>query len=441
MAILQNSKPPLPGSNYKWVLLALLSVSGFLNLEDRVVIFSIIPLMRRDLHLSDLETGALMTAFLWVYAVFSPFAGYFGDRLSRRRVLIFSVCAWSVATMLAGLVTSTHQLFVTRFLLGFTESFYLPAALALMADWHTRATRGRAYAILSLAMGLGPILGGSFAGYVGEHFGWRHVLYVLGGIGVVHSLILYNWLRDAPVGGVEQQPEVRQIQKRPFGKVLKTLLSTPSLLCLGLMSGLNAVAGFMMNTWLPVYLYDRFHISLTQSAFLGNAVLMAPAMIGVAVGGILSDTLGRRNPKYRYLLFAVFMTLAIPWPLLFWWSGSFTVVLIAVALFMLCRSLGECNWHPVMYELVPPEMRGTATGVSNSFNCFMGGVGALAGGYYKSTLGLQAIFGLVAVLVAIGAAVLFWAYRVFLPRDLRRAQILFQENIPSSVSPVIGRAH
>ena len=87
------------------------------------------------------------------------------------------------------------------------------------------------------------------------------------------------------------------------------------------------------------------------------------------------------------------------------------------------------------------KMRGTATGVSNSFNCLMGGVGALAGGYYKSTLGLQAVFGLVAILVAIGAAGLFWAYRVFLPRDLSRAQILFQKNIPSSVSPIIGRAH
>src|SRR2546425_10510503 len=104
-----------------------------------------------------------------------------------------------------------------------------------MADWHTRATRGKAYAVLTLGANLGPILGGSFAGYIGEHFGWRHVLYVLGGIGVVHSLILYGWLRDAPVGAAEEQPEVRQIQRQPFGSVLRKLLSTPSLLYLGLM--------------------------------------------------------------------------------------------------------------------------------------------------------------------------------------------------------------
>lgn len=441
MKTLQNQQTSFFEREYKWVVVALLFVSGFLNLEDRVVIFSIIPLMRRDLHLTDVETGALMTAFLWVYAIFSPFSGFFGDRLSRRRILIFSVCAWSIVTILAGWVTTAHQLFVTRFLLGFTESFYLPASLALMADWHTRATRGKAYAVLTVGANLGPILGGAFAGFVGEHFGWRYVLFVLGGIGVIHSAILYGWLRDAPVGAVESEPRARPAQKPSFLAVLRTLACTPSLLCIGLVSGITAVASWMMNTWLPVYLYDRFHTSLTQSAFVGNAVLMVPAMIGVTLGGVLSDAVGQRQPKYRYLLFAGFLTVAIPWPLLFWWAQSFAVVLVAVASFMLCRSLGECNWYPVMYEIVPPEMRATAGGVSNSFNCLMGGLGALLAGYYKSTLGLQAVFGLVSILIAIGAATLFTAYHVFLPRDLERAQKRRQEAIASSVSTAVGIAH
>lgn len=424
MRILHSIKHLLLGLPYKWIVLALLCVSGFLNLEDRVVIFSIIPLMRRDLHLTDLETGALMAAFLWVYAAFSPFAGYFGDRLSRRRVLIGSVCAWSVVTILAGLITSTRQLFATRFLLGFTESFFLPAALAMLADWHTRRTRGKAVAILIIGCNLGPILGGTFAGFVGEHYGWRMVLWVLGGIGIVHSFVLIAWLREVPPGAAEENGEIQQTQKPQFATVFKTLLTTPSLLCLGLVSGLNAVAIHMLSTWFPVFLYDQFKLSLTHSAFLGNFVIMAPIMVGVFVGGILSDAVGKSNPRYRFLLFALFMAMAIPWPLLFWWAPNLTVILIAVALFGLFRSLGECNWHPAMYELVSPQMRSTATGIANSFNCLMGGMGALVGGYYRSTWGLQAVFGLVAILIAIAAVSLFVAYRVFLPQDLRRAEMI-----------------
>ena len=193
----------LARKNYKWIVVALLFVCGFLNLEDRVVIFSIVPLIRRDLHLTDVQTGALMTAFLWTYAAFSPFTSYFGDRMSRRWVVLWSVCAWSVVTLWAGAITSTGQLFTTRLMLGFTESFYLPAAMALLADWHGRRTRARAVSTLIIGMNLGPILGGAFAGYVGENYGWRVVLYVLGAIGVVHTFLLILFLREAPPGAAE----------------------------------------------------------------------------------------------------------------------------------------------------------------------------------------------------------------------------------------------
>src|SRR5262245_23629698 len=245
-----------------------------------------------------------MTAFLWTYAAFSPFTGYFGDRMSRRRVILWSVCAWSVVTAWAGAISSTGQLFATRFVLGFTESFYLPTALALIADWHDRDTRGRAVAVLILGANLGPILGGTFAGYVGDHYGWRAVLYTLGAIGMAHSGVLAFLLREAPT-----EPALRPTDAKVHAAseaapklglffVLRTLFSIPSFLCLGLVSGLNAVAVFMLNTWFPVFLYDNYKINLAQSAFLGNFVIMAPVIGGTVLGGIISDRLGARTPRY-----------------------------------------------------------------------------------------------------------------------------------------------
>lgn len=407
---------------YKWTVVALLFVSGFLNLEDRVVVFSVVPLIRSELHVTALQTGALMTWFLWVYAAFSPFSGYFGDRLSRRKVILVSVCAWSLVTIWAGAITSIGQLYATRILLGITESFYLPAALAMIGDWHPRATRGKAVAVLILGANIGPIIGGTFAGWVGENHGWRAVMYVLGGIGVIHTFVLLKFLKNATPAPVEIAQGAETLDRPKFGEVVKTLVRIPSLLCLGLVSGLNAVAIWGMNTWFPVYLFDHFHKRLTESAFLGNTVLMAPMILGTALGGFLSDKLGTKTPRYRFLLFLSFMALAAPWPLLFWWGTSLSVALMAVALFGLCRSLGECNWHPVMYELVAPRMRSTATGMANSFNCLMGGLGALAGGYYQKTLGLQALFGLVSGLVVISVTAMTITYFVFLPRDLKRAE-------------------
>src|SRR6476660_3176093 len=97
--------------NYKWVVVGLLFFGGFLNLEDRVVIFSVMPLIRAALlegetqQAQDVFIGALGTVFLWTYALCSPFAGYFGDRMSRKRVIITCLGLWSVVTVAAGMVT------------------------------------------------------------------------------------------------------------------------------------------------------------------------------------------------------------------------------------------------------------------------------------------------------------------------------------------------
>ncbi len=123
----------LRGPNYKWLVVGLLFFAGFLNLEDRVVVFSVLPLIKRDLRLSDVHLGALMSVFLWVYALCSPFAGYFGDRLSRKRVLIGSLCTWSVVTIGAGLVRTPAELMATRVLLGVTQAFYIPVSMAILA--------------------------------------------------------------------------------------------------------------------------------------------------------------------------------------------------------------------------------------------------------------------------------------------------------------------
>ena len=84
-----------------------------------------------------------------------------------------------------------------------------------------------------------------------------------------------------------------------------------------------------------------------------------------------------------------------------------------------------------MYELVTPRMRSTATGISNSFNCMMGGVGALVGGYFKSTLGLQACLRVGVGYVSVAS--LFFTYFVFLPRDLKQAEAVRQQRSTTSI--------
>ena len=129
----------------KWKIAAMLFAIAALNYGDRAAISSVYPLLRADLALSDVMLASIGSIFLWSYAVGSPIAGYLADRLSRTRILLVSLLAWSTVMALTGLVHSGVLLLAMRAFLGLAECAYLPASIALIADHHgpdTRATAG-----------------------------------------------------------------------------------------------------------------------------------------------------------------------------------------------------------------------------------------------------------------------------------------------------------
>ena len=134
-------------SRTRWVALGLLFLAAVLNYADRTAFSAVFPLLKKDLGMSDVELGAIGSLFLWSYGLMSPFAGMAGDRFSRSSLVTGSLLVWSLVTGITGFVTSTHQLFAARILLGLSEALYLPAAMALIAGHFTSTGRGRALAI------------------------------------------------------------------------------------------------------------------------------------------------------------------------------------------------------------------------------------------------------------------------------------------------------
>src|SRR5215471_18358802 len=90
----------------KWLLIVLLSSGLALDYFARLAIFSVLPLLRKDLAIGPVELGLLASAFLWTYGLLSPLAGFVGDRLSRRTLLILSLAGWSAVTAASAFVAS-----------------------------------------------------------------------------------------------------------------------------------------------------------------------------------------------------------------------------------------------------------------------------------------------------------------------------------------------
>ncbi|MBL8186800.1 MAG: MFS transporter, partial [Acidobacteria bacterium] len=184
-------KPDETKLRYAWTVVLLLVPVALLNYLDRQMLAAMKFSVMTDIPDigSEANWGKILALFKWTYAALSPIGGYLADRYSRRHVIAASLVVWSVVTWATGHVTNYEQLMVTRALMGISEAFYIPAALALIADYHLGPTRSRAIGAHQMGIYAGVIVGG-FSGYAADDpaLGWRWMFNLCGLIGVLYAL-------------------------------------------------------------------------------------------------------------------------------------------------------------------------------------------------------------------------------------------------------------
>jgi len=405
--------------SFNWPLIAILTSIAALNYCDRLAIAAVFPLLRSDLGASDVMLGTIASAFLWSYAIGSPFVGWIADHISRTRMVVISLIAWSLVTMATGLANSASQLIVIRVLLGLAECAYIPAAVGLLADHHGSRQRGRAISIHTAGLGIGAVAGSTLAGFLGQRYGWRSTFLILGAAGILLSFVATIVLRgkDQPVSrtssiAMQEAPET--------GGILRALLRVPSYWVLLVQSMILSVGIWLFLNWLPLYFTESFGMSLASAGFYGAALLEFPLLFGVVAGGYISDAVARRSSAGRMLVQMICYVIASVLLLVFTTNSTFALVAAAVLGFSLMRSFAVANESPLLCDLLPSKQRSTAIGLMNSANTFAGGVGVFGAGVLKSNFGLSPIFAGVSAILLIAAAVNAFGYLFLLPRDLQR---------------------
>src|SRR4051812_15702054 len=170
-----------------WAVVLLLVPVALLNYLDRQMLAAMRSSMMTDIPdiRTDANWGIVLASFKWVYAILSPIGGYLADRISKRHVICASLFVWSAVTWATGHVMSFHGLVAARAIMGVSEAFYIPAALALIANFHPRETRSRAVGVHQMAIYTGIIIGGVLGDAGGRPslgWGWGFDPFGLGGV-------------------------------------------------------------------------------------------------------------------------------------------------------------------------------------------------------------------------------------------------------------------
>lgn len=381
-----------------WLLVGLLWVVGLLNYLDRQIIFSVFPLVSAELKLSSVQLGLVGSAFIWVYGLLSPVAGYLADRFGRVRTILVSLAVWSLVTWATGYARSFGELIAARAIMGVSEACYIPAALALIADRHDRS-RALATGIHTSGIYAGIVIGGVGGGWMGQEFGWRFAFTVLGIAGVVYFVILAVLLRgDSASATTMQMPRLTES--------LSELLRLPAFVRLTAVFSAMAIANWIGYTWLPLYLYETFHVSLAEAGFTGTFYIQAGSFAGIVIGGRLSDSWATRDPRGRVFTQALGLGAAAPFLFL---AGSTTwmpALIAALIFFGIGRGIFDANAMPVLCQIARPELRSTGYGIFNMVGCLAGGFIAAIAGALKDQFGLSVMLQAAAFLMFIAAIAL-----------------------------------
>ena len=349
------------------------------------------------------QWGYMLGQFKWVYAVFSPIGGYVADRFSRRWTICGSLFVWSFITWLTGHVTSYEGLLWTRTAMGLSEAFYIPAALALISDYHRGSTRSRATGIHQMGIYCGVILGG-FAGYAADapSLGWRWAFDFAGLAGLIYAIPLFILLRDP-------HPAKTNVAGHPSAvSSVRELLTNSSFLLLVLYFTLPALAGWVVRDWMPAILQQSFNISQGLAGVSATLYWQAAAIIAALGGGWLADRWMSRTERGRIYVSALgmaFIILALfgvgNSPAL----GSFGLAIFSLVLFGIGWGFFDTNNMPILCQIARPELRATGYGIMNFVSISCGGFADWGFGAMRDRgIPLNAIFSVFAAACIVSVA-------------------------------------
>ncbi len=400
-----------------WLLVALLWPVALLNYLDRQMLASMKFSVMADIPSigSEANWGKMLGQFKWVYAFLSPVGGYIADRFSRRYTICGSLFVWSGVTWATGHVTTYNGLLLARSLMGISEAFYIPAALALIADYHDGHTRSRAIGLHQMAIYVGVIVGG-FTGYVADAptLGWRFAFDACGIAGIIYAMPLALLLRDAPKSG---DTDTVVAPGTSVVEAAKGLLGNGSFILLVFYFTLPAIAGWVVRDWMPAILKQQFNIGQGPAGIAATSSWQMAAILGAVFGGWLADRWMRRNVRGRIFVSAIGMGLIIPALFGVGNARTLAIAIAFLALFGLGWGFFDGNNMPILCQIARPELRATGYGIMNLVSISCGGFADWGFGRLRDLrVPLQVTFGIFASVAAVSAVLVL----LIRPRDTEK---------------------
>jgi MFS family permease len=400
-------------SRYAWMVFAVTFGLLLSDYMSRQVLNAVFPLLKAEWSLSDARLGTLSgVVSLAVGALAFPLS-LLADRWGRIRSLVLMAALWSVATLACGLAQDYQQMLAARLLVGIGEAAYGSVGLAvLLTVFPTRMRATISGTFLAGGM-IGSVLGISLGGFIAAHFGWRAAFAGMAAFGILLTICYPLVVKERCVA-----PAASNAARRSQRPRLRTLVSSPSLVCAYLGSGVQLFISGALLAWLPSYMNRYYHMPVAKAGLVA-AIFVLSSAAGMTICGHVADRAARDWPALKLSLAITccmmsFGLLSIAFLLP---PGIMQLILIGLGMFFGAGTVGPAG--AMVANLTPAPLHGTALATLSLANNLLGLAPApIVTGLLADAFGLSVALQLVP-LVSLAAAGIFALAKPSYHRDLQ----------------------
>lgn len=378
---LSDTRPLIPLSRSKLILsMTILYLLFASDLWARVGINALLPVLQKDLQLTDIQIGMLGSAVLIGMISFVLPASYLADKWSRRGTVCLMGLTWSIGTILCGLVPSMAMLVLGRFLVGGGNSSYAPASVAMLTNWFPKKSWGKVIGLYNTSYQIGISGGLIVTGYLAAAHGWRTTFIIIG----IPSLILALTALLIPAGPAKTATTIANAPRVSVREALSVILKNRTLMSTALATTFFNMTATSFIMFTSIYFIREMDMDVAKAA----SILGLMGLTGFAampLGGLILDVWYKRDMRCRGWFSAICLLLTA----ILFCAGYAGKSLLFMTLGCFAINMVPTCYHVITQEVVPARYKASSYGSLVIFLQLGGTIGSTLTGILSHSFGIQ----------------------------------------------------
>jgi MFS transporter, DHA2 family, multidrug resistance protein len=174
-------------------------LASVMSALDTTIANVALPRIQGSVSATQDQMAWVLTSYIVAAAIMTPLSGWLAGQVGRKKVFLYSVAGFTLASMLCGVAQSLPQMVLARLIQGLCGAALVPLSQAVLLDINPPARHARAMAVWVMGATLGPIIGPALGGWLTEDYNWRWVFYINVPFGILSFLGIMSFLPEAPI--------------------------------------------------------------------------------------------------------------------------------------------------------------------------------------------------------------------------------------------------